>query len=412
VKPAGPSPAYVPPATPLPRLGTRPGKIVREERTTDPIPRVEERAPVDPSAPTPPAGIRPAEHVAEEELAMEDTTPVPAATSAAAARIAATRAAPANDANATGRDGADPKKPPARLGKSVYPPPAAQESYRPPAPGSLKGPSPDAPRTYSDAPIVGGAAKPPEPETPATAIARLDVEVRAAREDRGRQRRELEALRNRFQLADARLSELEEQLSTDLLRDVESRLGKLESAGAGAAGGRLDAIAKRLDALERHASAGVTQRLEIVELRIERIDEIGRRVDALEERPGASGPLARRVDALEERLGALAVLADRLAELERRVAAPTTEQRRLPSEVPGPPTEPEQPLPVEDDLRLIKGIGPKFERALRALGIRTYAQIAALSDDDVRDVAGKLGVKPEKILREGWVASAQRLTAD
>jgi NADH-quinone oxidoreductase subunit E len=60
----------------------------------------------------------------------------------------------------------------------------------------------------------------------------------------------------------------------------------------------------------------------------------------------------------------------------------------------------------EDDLKQIRGIGPAFERELKRLGIRTFAQIAAWSDADIDGIAPKIKARPDRIRREGWVASA------
>ena len=64
-----------------------------------------------------------------------------------------------------------------------------------------------------------------------------------------------------------------------------------------------------------------------------------------------------------------------------------------------------------DQLRRIKGIGPKFEQALHAAGVRSYAQIAAWSDAEVIDIAAKIGARADRIARDAWVASAQALVA-
>ena len=63
-----------------------------------------------------------------------------------------------------------------------------------------------------------------------------------------------------------------------------------------------------------------------------------------------------------------------------------------------------------DDLTAIRGIGPAFERALRALGVHTYSQIAAWSDEQIADIADRLRTHPTRILREDWVESAKRLS--
>jgi predicted flap endonuclease-1-like 5' DNA nuclease len=63
--------------------------------------------------------------------------------------------------------------------------------------------------------------------------------------------------------------------------------------------------------------------------------------------------------------------------------------------------------PQEDDLKQIKGIGPKYERALRDLGYRTTAQIAGFTEADVAKVAEKLRAQKSKI--EKWIEIARAL---
>lgn len=63
-----------------------------------------------------------------------------------------------------------------------------------------------------------------------------------------------------------------------------------------------------------------------------------------------------------------------------------------------------------DDLRAIKGIGPKINGVLNALGIYTYAQIADWSPAEVAWVEDKLDFRG-RVTREGWQAQAQALLA-
>lgn len=62
-----------------------------------------------------------------------------------------------------------------------------------------------------------------------------------------------------------------------------------------------------------------------------------------------------------------------------------------------------------DDLRRIRGIGPRFEATLIERGFDSYAKIAAWTDATIDEVAKVIGTTPERIRREGWVASAKRL---
>jgi large subunit ribosomal protein L21 len=65
----------------------------------------------------------------------------------------------------------------------------------------------------------------------------------------------------------------------------------------------------------------------------------------------------------------------------------------------------------KDDLKQIGGIGPVIENKLNALGITTFAQIAALGADDVARIDAELNFRG-RIERENWVAQAARLAGD
>lgn len=63
---------------------------------------------------------------------------------------------------------------------------------------------------------------------------------------------------------------------------------------------------------------------------------------------------------------------------------------------------------VVDDLKAIGGIGPKLEAVLNGLGIRTYAQIAALTADEIGRIEDDLGFKG-RIGRDDWIGQAKAL---
>jgi predicted flap endonuclease-1-like 5' DNA nuclease len=65
-----------------------------------------------------------------------------------------------------------------------------------------------------------------------------------------------------------------------------------------------------------------------------------------------------------------------------------------------------------DDLKRIKGIGPAFERELKRLGVRTFAQVAAWTAEEVESIAKKIKAKPERIRRDNWVARAAELAGE
>ena len=63
---------------------------------------------------------------------------------------------------------------------------------------------------------------------------------------------------------------------------------------------------------------------------------------------------------------------------------------------------------VEDNLRQIKGIGPKIEATLHALGIYHFDQIAAWTKADMDRMDIQLGFRG-RVVREQWVPQAQAL---
>ena len=62
-----------------------------------------------------------------------------------------------------------------------------------------------------------------------------------------------------------------------------------------------------------------------------------------------------------------------------------------------------------DDLKLIKGIGPKFEKDLHSKGIYYFRQIAAWKAADVKMVEGVIDSIPGRIKRDEWVKQAKGL---
>ena len=61
-----------------------------------------------------------------------------------------------------------------------------------------------------------------------------------------------------------------------------------------------------------------------------------------------------------------------------------------------------------DDLKLIAGIGPKLEEVLNARGIRSFAEIAAWSDEEIARLAAELGFNG-RIARDDWAGQAKVL---
>ena len=91
-------------------------------------------------------------------------------------------------------------------------------------------------------------------------------------------------------------------------------------------------------------------------------------------------------------------------------AAATSEVVDAAPEVAPPP--PPSPVSDEgDDLRRIKGVGPKLVALLQSLGVTTFAQIAAWTDADIDRIDAQLGTFAGRIRRDSWVEQAQFLAA-
>lgn len=126
--------------------------------------------------------------------------------------------------------------------------------------------------------------------------------------------------------------------------------------------------------------------------------ELGRaraRIEELEaaagQQPEPSAPPTLIDPDVEQRLRG------RINELEAALS-----KARSASAPPPPPTAP------GEDLKVVKGIGPKFERLLRAEGITNVRQIAEWTEADAEAIAKKIGVKLERLRREDWIGRAKR----
>ena len=64
-----------------------------------------------------------------------------------------------------------------------------------------------------------------------------------------------------------------------------------------------------------------------------------------------------------------------------------------------------------DDLKKLSGVGPVLEKKLHALGITTFAEIAAWTPEDIARVDDSLNFKG-RIERDDWVSQARALMAE
>jgi predicted flap endonuclease-1-like 5' DNA nuclease len=61
---------------------------------------------------------------------------------------------------------------------------------------------------------------------------------------------------------------------------------------------------------------------------------------------------------------------------------------------------------VDDDLKLIHGVGPKLERLLKSMDITSFRQVANFTTDDIQYVTAALDAFPGRIERDDWMSSA------
>jgi hypothetical protein len=69
-------------------------------------------------------------------------------------------------------------------------------------------------------------------------------------------------------------------------------------------------------------------------------------------------------------------------------------------------------LSPKDDFKLIDGIGPGIEKRLQATGILTYAQLAAMTPEQVMKALGDMiGLTKKRITDKDWIGQARQLAA-
>lgn len=67
------------------------------------------------------------------------------------------------------------------------------------------------------------------------------------------------------------------------------------------------------------------------------------------------------------------------------------------------------PTGQPDDLKRIKGIGPKLEALLNSIGIYQFGQIAKFSDSDIRRISKELSAFKMRITDDRWIDQASQL---
>lgn len=76
-----------------------------------------------------------------------------------------------------------------------------------------------------------------------------------------------------------------------------------------------------------------------------------------------------------------------------------------------PPVAAPSPVAGGDDLGRIKGVGPKLKALLASLGVNSFAQIAAWSDEDIARIDAQLGTFAGRARRDNWVEQAKLLSS-
>ncbi len=83
----------------------------------------------------------------------------------------------------------------------------------------------------------------------------------------------------------------------------------------------------------------------------------------------------------------------------------------VPAPETNPPVAPAPAAAAKDDLKRIKGVGPKLEKMLNQLGVASFAQIAAWSEADIDRIDAQLGTFVGRIRRDNWIEQAKLLAA-
>jgi predicted flap endonuclease-1-like 5' DNA nuclease len=140
--------------------------------------------------------------------------------------------------------------------------------------------------------------------------------------------------------------------------------------------------------------------------------DLSRRIVALEEelasfkraKPVPEAPPITLTAAEEIPVAPVAAAAPALSQPEISTPAPAPSPPPSPS--PAPPPRPPSP----DDLKEIAGIGPILEHTLQSLGLKSFAQIARITPEDVAMLIVKVDSSiAERVLRERWVEQARDL---
>ncbi len=266
---------------------------------------------------------------------------------------------------------------------------------------------------------------------------------------------ELEDARSHMQTAEARAGDLQADLERSQLEvkaeqaklaEVSSKLEEAEGIGADletvkAELAEKDAEIERLSG-ELDARSGLEEDLErkagVLAEKDREIEQLSARLDACQaDRTAMEEDLGRvradlansasRVAALEADLttttaaAPAAALVEDVVVIEADPAASAAEEAVAAETPAGPEPTKEEGLAAiaeiaertagagpraDDDLKKVRGIGPKLERTLKELGITSFRQIANFQPDDIALVTAALDAFKGRIERDDWMSSA------
>jgi len=66
-------------------------------------------------------------------------------------------------------------------------------------------------------------------------------------------------------------------------------------------------------------------------------------------------------------------------------------------------------LDYEDDLKLIRGVGPKMEKMLKEFGVKTFYQLSKFDASGIQALNDRIDTFPGRVSRDNWVGQAKTL---
>lgn len=133
--------------------------------------------------------------------------------------------------------------------------------------------------------------------------------------------------------------------------------------------------------------------------------------DGLLEKAGEAVPTASELDQDPPAEAAAAAVATPVVEPKPRARKnPVAAEKAAPAPAGKPKIAPASGEP--DNLRLVKGIGPKLNDLLNSLGITRFDQIAAWGAEEISEVDQYLGNFSGRVTRDSWIDQAKYLAED